>query len=410
MAASGSKNFENLRTQDNLWSAWRHLYRARRLVRGRTQQALDDFKSHEVKSIRRINRQLGNDTFDFGLARGAPIKRVGKSHRPIVIPNVEARIVQRALLEELQRVPGLSRYFSSPHSFGGLPDNNQGKAIAAALAQLNAGAQYYVRSDIREFFTQIPRERAVASLAAPLDARAAALLDRATKVELENADELADLMSIFPTPELGAAQGLCLSPIMGNVVLDEFDHEMNSNGIRCIRFVDDFLLLGPSESTVMAAFEKALGLLAALKMTAYDPRTDSEKANCGPTTHPINFLGCMVERGLVQPNRRARVRIVELIRGLFEESARSFTAPVECYERKLSVARTLQRVAGTLRGWRDAFAFCQNADQVFAAIDSKVDAELRSYLQNFERSFTQAPENQARLLAGIPRISDRKSS
>ena len=394
-------NFNRLRKQKNLWTAWRHVFQTGRSASVEIRTALAKFKQDDFSNIYRICKELGANTFDFGAARGAPIKRPGKKPRPIVIPRTEARIVQRALLDELQRLPALTPYFKNPNSFGGIVDRDREAAIREVQSELDKGAQYFVRSDIREFFTRIPRPQALATLAAPLDSRAAELLDRATHLELDNADKLRELLSLFPSPAIGVAQGLCLSPLMGNVVLHAFDEALNGRGIRCIRFVDDFILLGPTEKAVMKAFDSAQRMLATLQMSAYDPRTNADKAECGPPSHAIDFLGCLVERGRVQPNTKARARILEKAKSMLATSVGEFSDPASAYAKNATVSRTLYNLGNTLRGWRDSYNFC-HAPDVFRNIDKEVDMLVRLYVERFSRAFSRAASDEARLLLGVP--------
>jgi RNA-directed DNA polymerase len=401
-------NLDNLRKQKNLWIAWRHVLGTGRSASVEIRNALGKFKQDDFSNISRINRELGADKFDFGAARGAPIKRPGKKPRPIVIPRTEARIVQRALLNELQSVPALAPYFRNPNSFGGIVDRDREAAIREVQRELDNGAKYFVRSDIQEFFTRIPRPQALAALAAPLDSRAAELLERATHLELDNADKLRDLLTLFPTPAIGVAQGLCLSPLMGNVVLHAFDEALNGRGIRCIRFVDDFILLGGSEKTVMKAFDSAQRMLAELQMSAYDPRTNTDKAECGPPSRAIDFLGCLVERGRVQPNARARGKILEKAKSTLAASVSEFSDPARAYAKGLTVSRTLYNLGNTLRGWRDSYDFC-HAPDVFRGIDKEVDKLVRLYVARFSVAFSRAAKDEARLLLGVPILATNPS-
>lgn len=394
-------NLTRLRKQNNLWAAWRHVYGTGRSASAEVRNALAKFKQDEFANIVLICRELGNGRFDFGEARGAPIKQAGKAPRPIVIPNTRARVVQRALLDELQRIPKLSPYFKNPNSFGGIVDRDREAAIREVQRELANGAGYFVRSDIQKFFTKIPRPAALAILCAPLDQKAAALLDRATHLELDNADALREHLALFPTPTVGVAQGLCLSPLMGNVVLHDFDKKMNDRGIRCIRFVDDFILLGPNERNVMKAFDSALALLGQLGMSAYDPRKDSGKAECGTPSKAIDFLGCLVERARAQPNQKARTKIVEKVAQMLSMSVGGFDDPASAYDKNLTVSRTLYNAGNTLRGWRDSYKFCHSPD-VFKSVDVKIDKLLHEYMSRFNQAFAKAGPDEGRLLLGIP--------
>ena len=398
------KSYQRLRSNSSLWRAWRHVYGSGVSSSDETRRLLAAFKQDEVRNIDRLERQLRSKTFKFGPARGAPIPRPGKDPRPIVVASVEARIVQRALLEELHGLPQLKTYFTSPHSFGGVIGRNRAEAIVEVQKALESGAGFYVRSDISDFFTKIPRGRALEVLSAPLDPDATSLLDAATYLDLENAAQIHRHIHLFPTPEVGAGQGLCLSPLMGNVVLHEFDELMNGRGIRCIRYVDDFILLGPTEGAVMKAFDSALRSLDGLGMTAYDPRTNSSKAERGPTRQAIDFLGCLVERARVQPNRDARTRLVDRVKAMLVFSEVRLDDPPRAYRDAATISRTLYDVGNTVRGWKDSFNFCVCPD-VYAALDDRIDRLVDGYLAKVRARFGATSQPNRRLLLGIPMLA-----
>jgi len=43
--------------------------------------------------------------------------------------------------------------------------------------------------------------------------------------------------------------------LIGNILLNEFDIEMNKNDITCIRYVNDFIILAPDNNAVKTAFK-----------------------------------------------------------------------------------------------------------------------------------------------------------
>ena len=60
--------------------------------------------------------------------------------------------------------------------------------------------------------------------------------------------ELQGYVHDFQSGDIGVAQGNSLSPLLGNLLLKDFDSAMNSlPNIRCIRFIDDFIILGPNK-------------------------------------------------------------------------------------------------------------------------------------------------------------------
>lgn len=122
-----SKIRKSVHKSSNLEAAWRVIYRSGRFSKSdEVREAIERFAVDPSANLRSIQSRLSRNTFDFGLAKGAPIqKRDGKGQptgkiRPIVIASLEARIVQRAILNVLVEVPGLKSYVNTPNSFGGL--------------------------------------------------------------------------------------------------------------------------------------------------------------------------------------------------------------------------------------------------------------------------------------------------
>lgn len=73
------------------------------------------------------------------------------------------------------------------------------------------------------------------------------LFTKAIAVELANMAQLREHAKAFPIEDIGVAQGNSLSPLLGNLFLYDFDQEFNKRpAVRCIRYIDDFIILAPS--------------------------------------------------------------------------------------------------------------------------------------------------------------------
>ncbi|WP_458726016.1 reverse transcriptase domain-containing protein [Pseudomonas gregormendelii] len=55
----------------------------------------------------------------------------------------------------------------------------------------------------------------------------------------------------------GVAQGSPLSPLIANLYLHDFDKTINDGEVTCLRYIDDFLILGKDMGCVDRAFSKA---------------------------------------------------------------------------------------------------------------------------------------------------------
>ena len=68
---------------------------------------------------------------------------------------------------------------------------------------------------------------------------------------------LREKFEAFPIGDIGVAQGNSLSPLLGNIILHSFDRAMNEGDCRCVRYIDDFIILAPTRKAALARMQKA---------------------------------------------------------------------------------------------------------------------------------------------------------
>ena len=389
---------ERLRARGTLRSAWLRVREAARRSSPTTRAEATRFELHADRHLARIAAQLREGRFVFARARGVACERPGKAPRPIVIAPIESRIVQRALLDVLRAVPGLGAAdLEAPTSFGGVPERGTARAVAAAIDAVKGGHRSYLRSDIASFFRMIPRRRALDLLLMHVpDPGFARLLDEATRTELENLAELGAAASIFPEDDSGVPQGCALSTLLGNALLRGFDAQMNARGIVCLRYVDDFLLLGRDTSHVKKAFASAQRALGEMGFEAYDPVIHPGKAASGSTERGFEFLGCEIKGGRAAPSRAKREELFGRVDALLRRSERFFERPGPQLGSRLGLAPTLHTLDRLLEGFRASYRFCQ-ADEVFAALGRAVDGRVEKYLRLHRRAAARDPAQRASL-------------
>ena len=71
----------------------------------------------------------------------------------------------------------------------------------------------------------------------------------------------------------GTPQGGALSPLLANIYLHPFDLAMTSQGMRLVRFMDDFVILCESQAEAERALELARRQLATLRLTLNEQKT-----------------------------------------------------------------------------------------------------------------------------------------
>lgn len=390
---TSSTLYKSVRSRRVLHAAWRKV-RSNGLQSTSldTRLAIQAFDEQSVRGLERIERQLLRKSFTFAPQTGIAIQRSGKAPRPIVIAAVENRIVQRAILDIIQAQPQFSEIRDMPNSFGGIVGRGTRDAIECALQAIKGGATHFIRSDIQGFFNDIPRGRALEYFTLTIsDSEFLALLDRATTTELANLGDLGDDSRFFPTRDRGVAQGSALSPLLGNVLLREFDRLLNSRGIVCLRFIDDFIILGRRESHVQKAFQSGLRHLGQFGLSAYDPAIDPSKAEMGKTCDGFEFLGCTVRPDGASPSAKSCDALLGKIDRELTLGRRAMQRTVNQRARQQrGLVQTLTNVDLIIRGWYHAFSFCSKKARL-VELDQIIGARIGRF-RSFAKRISEAAD------------------
>ena len=107
-------------------------------------------------------------------------------------------------------------------------------------------------------------------------------------------NELAGISDQFPIYEVGVAQGNSLSPLLGNILLKDFDRRMNEGDCTCLRYIDDFLILAPNAKAARSRFRLAKRLLSELDMSLSEEKSSEGAIN---VDNQFEFLGVELANG-----------------------------------------------------------------------------------------------------------------
>lgn len=398
-----------------LVSAWHAIRRnAETSQQETTKLKARKFGENLPTNLRKLQDRLRGG-YRFDKAYGAtPPKGGGKpGKRPIVVAPLEDRIVQRAILDVLQdakEIAGVQRVLQTPTSIGGIRGRGVEHAIALFDERVKAGDLFIAGSDISGFFTKIPKSRVFEFLRQEsIEPEFVRIVEDALNVELINADKLSeDDRKLFPTGDDGVAQGCPLSALAGNIVLEDFDREMNERGTTCIRYIDDFIITGKSRKSVEKAMEAAKSILFGLKMDIYDPVKSPTKAFIGSVGEPHVFLGYKLLPDIYPPADAASAKLMGRIQTLIVNGQRAISKAVtdrpltsqdRCY------AQTLVAVDHTIRGWRASFK-SSNCPDVFDDLDMIIDRRLMDFRSFFRDKLAKRTRTQQRRALRVQLLSD----
>jgi hypothetical protein len=392
-----------------LVGAWHAIRRNAETSKTRsTKEAAREYGRDLPRNLRKLQDRLRRG-YKFEQAYGAtPPKGAWKQgKRPIVVAPLPDRIVQRAILDVLQEaeeLTGVQSVLATPTSIGGIPGRGVDCAIELIDKAHQGGCRFVAGSDIRGFFNQIPKSRVFEFLAVEVNEPAfMALVERALTVDLSNAGQMsAEDLHLFPTGADGVAQGCPLSALAGNIVLKDFDKRMNeaSRGLICIRYIDDFVILGRQLSSVRKGMEAARAILRDLGMDTYDPVSSPTKAFEGPLGGGQVFLGHELIPDRYPPSIGAQKRLQSSINHLIGEGQKAIDKAVS--GRRLrpndkTFAATIVAISNTVQGWKGSFR-SSKCPVTFGRLDAWVHRRIRDF-ESYFRTHTQNSSPAARDLA-----------
>ncbi len=175
-------------------------------------------------------------------------KKNGKQ-RPLGIPTIEDRIVQQAIVNVLE--PKFEEFVFHRWSCGYRPGVGAQRAVQIIMWNIEQGYNHIYDCDIKAFFDHIPHKKLMKILNKYI--ADGTVLDMIWKWLKGGYVEKGK----HHRSEAGTPQGGVISPLLANIYLNELDWMLDGlEGIRFVRYADDFLLFAQSKEDIQKA-EKA---------------------------------------------------------------------------------------------------------------------------------------------------------
>jgi RNA-directed DNA polymerase len=206
---------------------------------------VDHMPVTKLSELRSIDKEVLTEKVRSGKYLPQPILGVeipkgnGKT-RLLGIPTVTDRLLQQAVL---QVINARFEYEFSESSFGFRPNKNLQQAVLKAQGYINEGFQYIVDIDLKTFFDEVDHCYLLQLLYRKIKCRETLRLIRKwLRSPIQINGKLVKRRK-------GVPQGSPLSPLLSNIMLHELDRELERQGLRFIRYADDFSIYVKTKAT-----------------------------------------------------------------------------------------------------------------------------------------------------------------
>ena len=207
---------------------------------------IDGMQVDELLPFLRENQDELIQKIRVGKYKLNPVRRVeipkeekGKV-RKLGIPTVVDRVIQQAIAQELTLIYECQ---FSESSFGFRPKRSQHDALKRCKEYVEEGYVYVVSMDLEKFFDTVNHSKLIEILSRSIkDGKVISLIHKYLNAGIAG-------KGFFERTEEGVPQGGPLSPLLGNIMLNELDRELERRGHRFVRFADDAIIFCKSRKS-----------------------------------------------------------------------------------------------------------------------------------------------------------------
>lgn len=332
----------------------------KRVERNKGAAGVDGLATYELRDWLSEHWDATRVALDAGVYRPLPVAQVmipkpDGGQRRLGVPSVVDRLIQQAIAQVLVSVfdPGFV-----PVSYGFRPHRSAHDAVLVAKTVIQQGHRWVVEVDLDSFFDRVNHDMVMARIARKVDdTRLLRLIRRYLEAGI-----MAD--GVVQSTVVGTPQGSPLSPLLSNIVLDDFDQVFWSRGHRFVRYADDIRIFLRSKRAAHRVLEVATRFFEDRLRLKVNRAKSSVKPAGSAELLGYGFYFAKGSQVKLRMAPSTRQRVYDRIRGL---TSRRWS---------VSMDERLRQLNQYIRGWMGYFRLIETP-KVLRALDKWFRRRLR---------------------------------
>jgi RNA-directed DNA polymerase len=344
---------------EQILSRWNIDKALEQVMRNKGAGGIDGMQTDELRDYlnthwQSLRAKIMEGSYKPSAVRKVEIPKPQGGVRMLGIPTVLDRLLQQAISQWL--MPVYEKQFSE-HSYGFRPGRNCQQAVMQAQTYLNDGRVWVVELDLEKFFDKVNHDRLMSVLSRTVTDKPTLKLIRSylTSGILEG--------GVVSQRVEGTPQGSPLSPLLSNIVLDEFDKELEKRGHAYVRYADDCSIYVRSEASAKRVAESIIKYIESkLLLKVNRAKTKISRPN------ESTLLGFSFFR----QNGGWEIRIAEKSVGRITEKVKDITSR----SNGTSEGAKISKLQSVINGWVNYFAIAK-AKTLMQDLDRLARVRLR---------------------------------